>query len=273
MGCHIAVKMLTGNSVPHVCQLFMSVCEYTYTYLICIANFQTFTTTSLCKCRDFAQISLSLSLTTLLLTLLHAPHVLSNKINLTWILTYIHFCRVSFHWYFHCGMRFEIYDREFPRERKYNLSHSRCSLSHSHLFIAFQIEMKCEIFSSVNEICIFNRNEPLLKTPNISIPFHSIPCHAMPSQKNRFRITKHMFKHWSQSMYKNKRFIFHIIVHHSHLWHYNSAHLTHTIHLLALYLNLMCLVWQIQEISREKKGKATVRTHAQKVNQKWQKNG
>lgn len=49
VGCHVAVKILTGNSVPHVCQL----------QCVCIENFQTFSTFSLCECRDFAQISLA----------------------------------------------------------------------------------------------------------------------------------------------------------------------------------------------------------------------
>lgn len=81
----------------------------------------------------------------------------------------------------------------------------RSVTAHTHS-LSLLIEMKCEIFSSVYEICIFNRNEPLLKNTQHLMPCDAKPSRVRPSQKNRFRIAKHIFKHWSQSTYKNKRF-------------------------------------------------------------------
>lgn len=138
VGCHIAVK----NAYRKFCSTrvyanSLRVCEYTYTYVdvtVCVycefSDLYHLSSLFLQMQRFCTDFSVSHCSPLFCCFALCTSTVLCNRINLTWILIYLHFSRVSFHWYFSLWyVIWNICIRMQEREHKHNLSFICCALS------------------------------------------------------------------------------------------------------------------------------------------------
>lgn len=118
-----------------------------------------------------------------------------NRINLTWILIY-----TNAHIYFTVWVFIDIF--VMVCDSKHTYIYKSMSVSASTNCRSFELLLTHSYIWSKCNVKFQFRLRNLHIQPKWTT-FENTQ-HLIPSEKNRFRITKHIFKHWSQSMLYKK---------------------------------------------------------------------